>query len=176
MESGKCNEVMPLHDAFCDWYWLFIWFQNINHAFDPNLHISVTTGKIHSKMDKESQNQEYNDDVIKWKHCPRHWPFVRGIHRPPMNCPHKGQWRRALMLYLICDWINGWVNNRKAGDLRRHPAHYDVTVMIQQIRNCYYRKASNIRRTLVGNKIVDHSDVVGASPAGAAPTTSSFST
>ena len=39
-----------------------------------------------------------------------------------------------------------------------------------------YRKVSNIRRTLVGNKIVDHSDVVGASPIGAAPTTSSFST
>ena len=37
-----------------------------------------------------------------------------------------------------------------------------------------YRKSSNISRTLVGNKIVDHSDVVGASPAGAAPTTSSF--
>ena len=39
-----------------------------------------------------------------------------------------------------------------------------------------YRKTSNIRRNLVGNKIVDHSDVVGASPVGAAPTTSSFST
>ena len=41
--------------------------------------------------------------------------------------------------------------------------------------NTNYRKVSNIRRTL-GNKIVDHSDVVGASPVGAAPTTSSFST
>ena len=39
-----------------------------------------------------------------------------------------------------------------------------------------YRKPSNISRTLVGNKIVDHSDVVGASPVGAAPTTSSFLT
>ena len=39
-----------------------------------------------------------------------------------------------------------------------------------------YRKTSNIIRTLVGNKIVDNSDVVGASPVGAAPTTSSFST
>ena len=39
-----------------------------------------------------------------------------------------------------------------------------------------YRKISNIRRTLVGKKTVDHSDVVGASPVGAAPTTSSFST
>ena len=37
------------------------------------------------------------------------------------------------------------------------------------------RKISNISRTLVGNKIVDNSDVVGASPVGAAPTTSSFS-
>ena len=39
-----------------------------------------------------------------------------------------------------------------------------------------YRQVSNVRRTSVGNKIVDHSDVVGASPVGAAPTTSSFST
>ena len=39
-----------------------------------------------------------------------------------------------------------------------------------------YRKTSNISRTLVCNKIVDNSDVVGASPVGAAPTTSSFST
>ena len=39
-----------------------------------------------------------------------------------------------------------------------------------------YRQVSNIRSTLVGNKIVDHSDVVGASPVDAAPTTSSFST
>ena len=39
-----------------------------------------------------------------------------------------------------------------------------------------YRQVSNIRRTLVGTKIVDHSDVVGALPVGTAPTTSSFST
>ena len=37
------------------------------------------------------------DDVIKWKHFPRYWPFVRGIHRLPVNSPHKGQWRRSLM-------------------------------------------------------------------------------
>ena len=39
-----------------------------------------------------------------------------------------------------------------------------------------YRQTSNIRRTLIGNKIVDHSDVVGAAPVVAAPSTSSFST
>ena len=70
-----------------------------------------------------------HDDVIKWKHFPCYWPFVRGIHRSPVNSPHKDQWRGALMFSLICVWINGWVNNGKAGDLRRYRAHYDVTVM-----------------------------------------------
>ena len=70
-----------------------------------------------------------HDDVIKWKHFPRNWPFVRGIHRSPVNSPHKGQWRGALMFSLICVWINGWVNNREAGDLSRHRGHYDVIVM-----------------------------------------------
>ena len=70
--------------------------------------------------------QWLHDDVIKWKHFPRYWPFVRGI---PVNSPHKGQWHRALMFSLICVWINGWVNNREAGDVRRYRAHYDVTIM-----------------------------------------------
>ena len=64
-----------------------------------------------------------HDDVIKWKHFPRYWPFVGGIHRSPVNSPHKGQWRGALMFSLICDWINDWINNRQAGDLRSYPAH-----------------------------------------------------
>ena len=70
-----------------------------------------------------------HDDVIKWKHFPRNWPFVRGIHRSTVNSPHKDQWRGALMFSLICARINGWVNNREAGDLRRHRGHYDVIVM-----------------------------------------------
>ena len=39
------------------------------------------------------------------------------------------QWRGALMFSLICARINGWVNNRKAGNLRRICAHYNVIVM-----------------------------------------------
>ena len=53
--------------------------------------------------------------------------------------------------------------------------HYSNTAWARVIMRVY-RQVSNISRTLVGNKIVDHSDVVGASPVGAAPTTSSFST
>ena len=70
-----------------------------------------------------------HDDVIKWKHFPRHWPFVRGIHRSTVSSPYKGKWRGALMFPLIYAWINAWVNNRKAGDSRRHRAHYDVIVI-----------------------------------------------
>ena len=55
-------------------------------------------------------NTSILDDVMKWKHFPRYWPFVRVIHRSPVNSPHKGQWRGALMFSLIC-------------------AHYDVIVM-----------------------------------------------
>ena len=70
-----------------------------------------------------------HDDVIKWKHFPRYWPCVWGIHRSPVNSPHKGQWRGALMFSLICARINGWVNNGEAGDLRHNRPHYDVIVM-----------------------------------------------
>ena len=75
----------------------------------------------------------FHDDVIKWKHFPRYWPFVWRIHRSPVNSPHKGQWRGALMFTLICARINGWVNCREVGDLRRHRAHYDVIVMFCEI-------------------------------------------
>ena len=52
-----------------------------------------------------------------------------GILWSPVNSPQKGQWSGALMFSLICTWINSWVNNREAGDLRHHRAHYDIIVM-----------------------------------------------
>ena len=58
------------------------------------------------------------------------------------NSPHNGQWRGALMLSLIFARITGWVNNGEAGDLRRHRAHYDVTVM-------YMRSCKNIRLSYI---------------------------
>ena len=70
-----------------------------------------------------------HDDVTKWKHVPRYWPFAREIHRSAVNSPHKGQWHRALMFSLICVWINEWINNREAGDLSHYRANYDVIVM-----------------------------------------------
>ena len=95
-----------------------------------------------------------HDDVIKWKHFPRYWPYVRRIHRSPVNSPHKGQWRGALMFSLICAWINGSVNNHEAGDLWRICAHYDVTVMCLMdfcdsfthiLRDCFMNTGTIIR-------------------------------
>ena len=87
--------------------------------------------QLHPKYNAHGEFIIINDDVIKWKHFLRYWPFVPGNHRSPVNSTHKGQWRGALVFSMICAWINGWVNNREAGDLRRHRAHYDVTVMLQ---------------------------------------------
>ena len=55
----------------------------------------------------------------------------------PVNSPHKGQWRGAFMFSLICARINGWVNNREAGDLRRYSCHYDVTVMVYEVEEAF---------------------------------------
>ena len=59
---------------------------------------------------------QIHGDVIKWKHVPRHWPFVRGIRRWPVDSPYKGQWRGALAFSLICTWTNDWANNRVIWD------------------------------------------------------------
>ena len=98
----------------------------ININFKPTIHIDIMSISL-----------EY-DDIIKWKHFSRYWPFVRGIHRYPVNSLHKGQWRRALMFSWICTRINGWVNNEEAGDFRRHRAHYDVIVM--KLLSCGYHR------------------------------------
>ena len=59
---------------------------------------------------------------IIWDYCAI-W-FVICVYDPDV-----GQWRRDLMFSFTCAWINAWVNNGEAGDLRRHRAHYDVTTM-----------------------------------------------
>ena len=95
----------------------------------------------HITLHRMSVMTSQHDDVIKWKHFPRYWPFVWGIHLWPVNSPHKYQWCRALMFSLIFAWINGWVNNRKAGDLRRHRAHYDATAMNYPQLNCFFHNS-----------------------------------
>ena len=118
------------------WYYYIQRAHHMNSSFTAVKHVSrISTAftailafgcgqcVCHGFIDKS------HDDVIKWKHFPRYWPFVRGIHQSPVNSPHKGQWRGALMFPLICVWTNTWANNGDAGDLRRYRAHHYVIVM-----------------------------------------------
>ena len=129
------------------------------HIFSfTEMHLKMSTGKwrpfcaslnvlnkLYSREVERSSTHQFRcyqrvnfvtapDDVIKLKHFPLYWPFVRGIHRSPVNSPHKVQWRGTLMFSLIWAWTNGWVNNHEAGDLRRHRAHYDVTIISNSLR------------------------------------------
>ena len=63
------------------------------------------------------RSHDDHDDGIKRKHFPSYWTFVQRIQRSPVNSPHKGQWRGAL-IFFICASTNGGVHNRDAGDLR----------------------------------------------------------
>ena len=85
------------------------------------------------------------DDVIKWKHFPRYWPSVRGIHWSPVNSPHKGQWRRALVFSLICalnKWLSkhswGWWFETPSCSLIRHCNGTQTGTMLLMITK-YYR-------------------------------------
>ena len=41
--------------------------------------VAITpAGTVMNKLNSEEHGQ-FHDDVIKWKHFPRYWPFVRGI-------------------------------------------------------------------------------------------------
>ena len=82
-------------------------------------------------------------------------PLCGEFHRSPLNTPHRGQWRGALMFSLICAWINDWVNNREAGDLRRHHTHYYVIVM----GTADHHTATELAVTVVVKLYFSHSDL-----------------
>ena len=131
---------------------LSVYFQKTFTSWDRHRRISIYAAEIFRRKWKRQNkkfwywNGWYNFYVVPWSTLnivmmtSSNGNFFRvtgplwwGIHRSPVNSPHEGQWRRALMFSLICAWINDWVNNREAGDLRRHRAHYDVNVMFSRV-------------------------------------------
>ena len=122
------------------------WF-NLLRPGDVYIPQSTRSSMVHGPSDDIYMSQ-YITELITWKKWttavdtfhdmmtsangkkfPRYWPFVRGIHRSPVNFSYNGQWCGASMFSLICAWINGCVNNREAGDLRRHRPQYEVIAM-----------------------------------------------
>ena len=108
---------------------------SISFYIDHSIETMYWQGSFRNYLDRRAEtlllepSNNHHDGIIKWKHFPRYWPFVRRIHRSLMNSPHIGQWCGALMVSWIWACMNDRVNNREAGDLRRHHAHYDVTIM-----------------------------------------------
>ena len=65
-----------------------------------------------------------------------------------VNAPRKDQWRGALLISLMCASTTGWTNSQDAGDLKRHDAHCDVTVMSKRIFGFYLKVNCSVRTTL----------------------------
>ena len=90
-------------------------------------------GSVPSQHDIFIQNTYKRPPITWWRHQMETFSALLAIcvgNSPvPVNSPHKGQWSGAFMFSLIWVWINAWVNNREAGDLRRRRGHYDVTLM-----------------------------------------------
>ena len=140
--------------------WGYVWASGYRLYWKPKLVMLLNLALLETpETVVVTTPGDTHDDVIKWKHFPRYWPFVRGIHRSPVNSPHKGQWRGALMFYLICARINGWVHNGEAGNMRRYRVHYGVTVMagLRKViglsdfhRHKFYGKYSSMWGFLIG--------------------------
>ena len=105
------------------------------HYFDTHLPTTSRKKQAFSLLDATARFHSIPKDSFYswWRHQMETFSALLAIcagNSPvPGEFPHKGQWRGALMFFLICVWKNGWVNNRKAGDLRRYRIHYDVIVM-----------------------------------------------
>ena len=69
-----------------------------------------------------------HDDVNKWRHFPRYWPLC-GEATGHRWIPCTKASDAELWCFFDLRLKKGWVNNREAGDLRRHRAHYDITVI-----------------------------------------------
>ena len=84
--------------------------------------INTTRGNIwHNRAARRCKKLSFSSDCIPWCHHMETFSTLLGIYAG------------TLMFSLICAWMNGWVNNREAGDLKRHRAHYYVIVMIYPV-------------------------------------------
>ena len=95
-----------------------LWRDRMKRYLSDSLVIDFIHGVIQSRSCKNGIYQQH-DDVIKWKHFPRYWPFVRWIPRTPVTRNFDVFFDLSLNKRL----------SKQSGDLRRHQTHYDVIVM-----------------------------------------------
>ena len=127
VQSGVDTHNLPV--------WKPLWYKYISHMVEPwalaTRHEERRGGILVGRIldDQYSQSLCCYDDVIKWKHFPSYWPFVRRIQGVTGEFPSQSPVTLSFDVF-FCAWINGWGNNWYAGDLRRHRTHYNVTVMV----------------------------------------------
>ena len=115
------------------WCLVVIWMVNFTHSGQPGLfrwHRSnlVMTATIKYAWHMCHMNSQH-DDVIKWKHFPRHWPFSVGNSPVTGEFPSQRPVTRSFAVFFDLRLNQRWANDGDADDLRRHCTHYDVTVM-----------------------------------------------
>ena len=128
VNSYHLNSLNPIYaDLWSYWdFWSFLAYQHISNFFSVEQALSKIWWRDPMKyrvafiifilIALMILPTEKYDDVTRWKHFTPYWPFVWGIHRSPVNFPHKGQWFGALVFSAICAWRNGCVNKREAVD------------------------------------------------------------
>ena len=122
---GKCISVSDT-SSFEIWFIL-----SSSCSITQWCHVRVQSHtREHTPMEELKHNKYWHDDVIKCKHFPRNWPFVRETTSQ--------QWiplTKARDVELWCflpsmpEKKNSWANYRDASVLRCHHTHYDITVM-----------------------------------------------
>ena len=118
-----------------------------NAACHPGSHIRTNVTILHDVQSVQSENcNSLHDDVIKWKHL----PSCEG--NPPVTSRFLSQrsGRRTLMFSLMCTKPNCWANNRDAGDLRRHRAHYDVAVIWRSSVSAFHQQTCELKGLKTG--------------------------
>ena len=117
------QSISAIHWKRCALYYIEIKSSSIKEVYPP------VTYWGHISCQVNLHDVAKHDDVIKMETLSALLCLCGGNSPVTGEFPHKGQRRGGLMFSLICAGINGWINNRGAGDLRRHHPHYDVTVM-----------------------------------------------
>ena len=105
---------------------MYLWTYQPGHGSFISNEIIIVSHEERSHL-----RLQYHDDAIRWKHFPRYWHFVRGISDRWISLTKAGDEELWCFLW-SAPWMNGWVNNSEADDLRSHRVHCNVNVMIEQ--------------------------------------------
>ena len=97
----------------CDWLTVFV--RDVSFVSRQSYGYSnATLGKSTNVWTHLVFEIMYHENVIKWNHFPRYWPFVRGFHRSPVNSPHKRPVTRSFDVFFDLR-LNKWLSKQSWG-------------------------------------------------------------